>query len=266
MSNQECHGHLESRPMRLSSRASIGLPSIGMASRWLRTAHATRSVVGSAHIHRRYASTGKTMYDKLEMCMRLEKYDPWTGSYIAESCQALRREHGELAEKLPSLFSELFAAKDLCAMHLERRISLTTQAVLARDAAEHLTSTMEALDEQVNTQGSAPQGLAGGPLAALEALGYGPARLNPRVAAQLTARMGLQVKAAVEERDAANVLLASIEPTAGPKRLIEVVTAAKQADIERELLSVIAQLRSASAAGHAQEVEEMEEQRVAMAA
>ena len=50
--------------------------------------------------------------DTLELCLNLQKYDPWTGKFIADTCKTLVDTLGDPAGKIVPLFAELFAAKE----------------------------------------------------------------------------------------------------------------------------------------------------------
>lgn len=113
--------------------------------------------------------------------------------------------------------------------------------MLASHAEEHLRDSIDALDQQLQTQ--QPEVLN-----YFERLGFGPARLDSRSARWLKGRYKGQIEELMEEQSLAKAILGSIEPATGPaSRVIEVAMAAKEEELEKELSWVIRSLRQMEA-------------------
>ena len=232
-----------STALRAVERRSVSMPRGAERVAAVASSNTSRPVVklpASADATARPAPKVAPILEKLEtVCLNLQKYDPWTGQYIADAGKQLNDAFGEPAERLVPLFAELFATKDLHAMYAERRVSLGMQAQAASHAASFLDDTMEAINKQMQQQGRVVS-----PLPHFEALGFGPARLELHAAHVLQERFAEQRNACADEANTARTILASLEPTAGPKRIVEVALASKVEELEMEILRCLRELRS----------------------
>lgn len=173
-----------------------------------------------------------SVLNRLSLVTRLEQIDSWSAAFVGEWSEKLTAELSNPQEgffvkaRLSHLFSELSMCKDLNARLVERKYSFASQAQAASHAAAFLEDTVASLDQLLD-----------------EEYYRLDCSLSPPKAGRLRRRFNAQIVALKEEWKRARELLQAIEPTDGPARAIEAVTAAKSATVQAELAALIDWLR-----------------------
>lgn len=207
------------------------------------------------------------LLERMALVGRLDRSDRFSVLALVEWSHELTKTLGEdFGAQLLPLFGQLFAAKDLRAMYVERRHSLRMQGQAAEHAAHHLKDTIAALEAHlqmdaltgIDTTSTLPRRLCQG-------LGIDPAPhhsvpphtiggMNGAVQ-RLQLRFDAQITALREEAFRARILLKEIEGT-DSSRIVEVAVAAKEAELHEEISRVLKQLadRSLEALVHEQDV------------
>ena len=192
------------------------------------------SLKQSGHYELAYAERQSAL-EKLTLCLRLQQIDGFSMGYVAEWTKILTEVLGGSAMPLTPLFTDLAAVLNLRAIYAERRLSLRSQEQSASHASQHLEDSIVAIDQ---LDRSMPMG------GYFESTISSGAQIDGHVAQGLVKRFEAQIEALQDEAERARQLLASIEPTAGPQRMTDVILAAKQEDIEAQLKAVIENLKA----------------------